>query len=110
MRHLYEMIVTSPVSIEQTRSEEWHKSSYLFQLFARADRARNHSEWPLLENYWMYERPTMAARTRRNADADFTGMFYPPTPGNCGGLFSPMINTRPDASLQAKQVYNRTPR
>ena len=104
MRHLYEMIVTSPVNIEQTRSEEWHKSSYLFQLFARADRARNHAEWPLIENYWMYERPTMDARTRSNVDADFTGMFDPLTRGKIGELFSTATNITPEDILKGKVV------
>src|SRR5260221_3196899 len=104
MRHLYEMIVTSPVNIEQTRREEWHKSSYLFQLFARADRARNHSEWPLLENYWMYERPTMDARTRSNVDAEFTGMFDPLTSGKIRELLITTTNITPEDILNGRVV------
>ena len=61
-------------------------------------------DWPLLENYWMYERPTMDARTRSNVDADFTGMFDPLTRGKIGELFSTTTNITPEDILNGKVV------
>jgi TraM recognition site of TraD and TraG len=102
MRNLYEMIVTSPVSLDQTRDQEWQKASYLFQLFSKAYKARSHPEWQLIENYWMYERPTMDNRTRSNIDTDFTGMFDPLTRGKIGELFSTTTNVSPRDILNGK--------
>src|SRR5467141_4609253 len=61
-------------------------------------------DWPLLENYWMYERPTMDARTRSNVDADFTGMCDPITRGKIGELFSTTTNSTPEDILKGKVV------
>jgi TraM recognition site of TraD and TraG len=105
MRNLYEIIITAPNNLEQTRSEEWHKSSYLFRLFTRASHTQSHHpEWFFIEKYWMHERPMMDPDTRSNVDTDYTGMFDPLTRGKIGELFSTTTNITPEDILNGKVV------
>jgi hypothetical protein len=97
LRTLYEMIVSAPKEPHQVASPEWRKASYLCQLLDRAEHlASGHPEWKHIINYWLIERPALAAKTRETIDADFTGMFDPLTRGKIGELFGTTTNLTPD--------------
>jgi hypothetical protein len=106
LRALYEMIVSAPKDREQAASIDWQNCSFLFALLERANRtaAANHTEWKLITNYWMLERPALAPKTRETIDADFTGMFDPLTRGKIGELFGTDTNLTPTDILAGKVV------
>jgi type IV secretory pathway TraG/TraD family ATPase VirD4 len=105
LRSLYEMIVSAPKDRDQAQSSDWQSNSFLFGLLERANEtASDHPEWKLITNYWMLERPALAAKTRETIDADFTGMFDPLTRGKIGQLFGTDTNLTPQDILDGKVV------
>lgn len=110
LRSLYRIIVASPKTIDETKSAEWQKDNFLFQLLERAHAsAREHPEWELVHNYWMIERPSLASKTRETIDADFTGMFDPLTRGKMGQLFGTTTNLSPTDILAGNVVVIDVP-
>jgi type IV secretory pathway TraG/TraD family ATPase VirD4 len=105
VRTLYDMIVDSPKDIQQAMSQSWRDQSYVFSLLKKAEQSNpTDPELGLIQRYWMYERPTLNAKTRDTVDADFTGMFDPLTRGRIGELFGTTTNLSPDDIIAGKVV------
>src|SRR5258705_2540102 len=83
---------------------------YAFMFIDRAMRAKQrHPELPLLEQYWLHERPSLPPKTRETISADFTGMFDPITRGKIGELFGTTTNLTPDDIFNSKIVIINIP-
>lgn len=63
---LYKLHSSAPQTPDQAASEDFRKSSYCWQMLAKAHAkvGRDHPQFRLMENYFVYEMPNMGDRTQ----------------------------------------------
>jgi hypothetical protein len=105
IRSLYNLIASSPRTLDQVKSTDWRNSSYMFSLLLSAHKLNgNHEEFGLVDNYFMQERLELHGGTRGTVDAEFTGTFDSLRRGKIGQLFGTSTNISPEDILDGRIV------
>ena len=110
LRDVYEMVVSAPKSLDETKSSEWQSGSYCSRVLLKAaDRAQagdaraarvieEHGE------FWFTEIPSLGDKTRSSIEATLTNLIYPFLAGKMAELFSSNTTVTPEAARNGKII------
>ena len=105
IRSLYDLIASSPRTLEQAKSADWRARSELYNLLKAASKFNGeHPELTLVDHYFTQERVQIHGGTRGTIEAEFTGTFDPLRRGKIGELFGASTNITPKDIMDGRVV------
>lgn len=110
---LYALLVSAPVSLEQTESTEWRKRSLLMKHLAAAEgkpkTPQQQRDLELAADYFLLEFPALSDKTRSVVVATFTSMIDVLNRGLLRDVFCGRTNVAPEAAEAGKIILINFP-